>query len=71
MSRGDLGNERFGCDMDKVKITFGDVTTVYMTFSALTRLVRDGTVVTWFKEEWWCISYCIIVLQSIRRVVIH
>ena len=59
MIRGDLGNEKVGCGLDKVKITFGDVTTVYMTFSALIRLLRDGTVVTWVKEECWCISYCI------------
>ena len=72
MIHGDLGNEKVGCGLDKVKITFGDVTTVYMTFSALIRLLRDGTVVTWVKEECWCISYCMkkktrcrILLQSI------
>ena len=49
--------EKVGGGLDEVKITFGDLTTVYMRFNALTRLLRDVTVLTWVKEECWFISY--------------
>ena len=49
--------EKVGGGLDEVKITFGDLTSAYMRFNALTRLLRDVTVLTWVKEECWFISY--------------